>query len=60
MPCCKSKMSPKDHQKWRLRMLNFWRDRLEQRMAGIDASIATLVKQMERDEENTEDDEAVT
>ncbi len=53
-------MSPKDHQKWRLRMLNFWRDRLEQRMAGIDASIATLVKQMERDEENTEDDEAVT
>ena len=35
-------------------MLNFWRDRLEQRMAGVDAAIATLVKQMERDKKETD------
>tara|TARA_R100000008_G_C3567947_1_gene160254 strand:- start:144 stop:320 length:177 start_codon:yes stop_codon:yes gene_type:complete len=47
-------MSPEEHQKWRLKMLNFWRDRLEQRMAGVDAAIATLVKQMERDKKETD------
>ena len=35
-------MSPEDHQKWRLKKLNFWRDRLEERMAGVNASIAVL------------------
>ena len=49
MLCPKGKMSVKDHQKWRLKMLNFCRDRLEQKIAGIDASIETLLKQMERD-----------
>ena len=49
MMCHKSKMSLKDYQRWRLKMLNFWRDRLEQKIAGVDASIATLLKQMERD-----------
>ena len=48
MLCAKSKMSPEDHQKWRLKMLNFWLDRLEERMAGVNASIAVLEKQMER------------
>tara|TARA_R100001530_G_scaffold5992_1_gene7206 strand:- start:879 stop:1040 length:162 start_codon:yes stop_codon:yes gene_type:complete len=47
-------MSPEEHQKWRLKMLNFWRDRLEQRMSGVDAAIATLVKQMERDKKETD------
>ena len=50
MLCAKSKMSPEDHQKWRLKMLNFWRDRLEERTAGVNASIAVLEKQMDRDE----------
>jgi len=54
MLCAKSRMSPEEHQKWRLKMLNFWRDRLEQRMAGVDAAIATLVKQMERDKKETD------
>ena len=48
-------MSPEDHQKWRLKMLNFWRDRLEQRMAGVNASIATLEKQIERDKKDSEE-----
>ena len=55
MLCAKSKMSPEDHQKWRLKMLNFWRDRLEQRMAGVNASIATLEKQIERDKKDSEE-----
>jgi hypothetical protein len=50
MFCRKGKMSIEDHQKWRLKMLNFWRDRLEQKIASVDAAIATLLKQMERDE----------
>ena len=54
MLCPRGKMSVKDHQRWRLKMLNFCRDRLEQKIAGIDASIATLLKQMERDENRCE------
>ena len=55
MLCTKGKMSIEDHQKWRLKTLNFCRDRLEQRIAGIDASIATLLKQMERDKDKSDD-----
>ena len=54
MSCSKGKISVKDYQRWRLKMLNFCRDRLEQKIAGIDASIATLLKQMERDENKCE------
>ena len=42
-------MSHEDHQKWRLKMLNYWRDRLEERLAGVDASISKLEEQIERD-----------
>ena len=52
MLCAKSKMSPEDHQKWRLKMLNFWRDRLEERMAGVNASISVVEQQLERDEKS--------
>ena len=55
MLCPRGKMSVKDHQRWRLKMLNFCRDRLEQKIAGIDASIATLLKQMERDKDKSDD-----
>ena len=48
-------MSPEEHQKWRLKMLNFWRDRLEQQMAGVNASIATLENQIERDKKDSEE-----
>ena len=30
-------------------MLNFWKDRLEERLAGVDASISKLEEQIERD-----------
>jgi|TARA_R100000008_G_C3545613_1_gene147372 hypothetical protein len=44
-------MSHGDHQKWRLKMLNVWKDRLEERLAGVDASISKLQEQIERDTE---------
>jgi len=48
-------MSHEDHQKWRLKMLNYWKDRLEERLSGIDASIKTLKDQIERDKIIKED-----
>ncbi len=54
MACCsfrRPKMSHGDHQKWRLKMLNVWKDRLEERLAGVDASISKLQEQIERDTE---------
>jgi len=58
MGCCsfrRPKMSHEDHQKWRLKMLNYWKDRLEERLSGVDASIKTLKDQIERDEIIKED-----
>jgi len=58
MGCCsfgRPKMSHEDHQKWRLKMLNYWKDRLEERLSGIDASIKTLKDQIERDKIIKED-----
>ncbi len=52
MGCCsfrRPKMSHEDHQKWRLKMLNYWKDRLEERLAGVDASISKLEEHIERD-----------
>jgi len=37
------------HQELKLRMLQFWRDGLERRLAALDAAISTLERQMERD-----------
>ena len=54
MACCsfrRPKMSHRDHQKCRLKMLNVWKDRLEERLAGVDASISKLQEQIERDTE---------
>ncbi len=42
----------KRHQKRRQHMLTFIRDRLERQLAAVNASLATLEKQMERDEAN--------
>tara|TARA_Y100001963_G_scaffold142602_1_gene212424 strand:- start:168 stop:317 length:150 start_codon:yes stop_codon:yes gene_type:complete len=47
---CKTKMSREDHQKWRLKMLRFWEESLEVRLAGIKASKAKLEEQMSREE----------
>ena len=47
---CKTKMSREDHQKWRLKMLRFWEESLELRLAGIKASKAKLEEQMSREE----------
>ena len=52
MSCCiwrKPKMSHEDHQAWRLRMLKFWKDRLEERLAGVTASMEKLEDHIARD-----------
>jgi|TARA_R100001530_G_C4238567_1_gene134678 hypothetical protein len=49
MFCCNSSISTQEHQQWRLKMLNHWRDRMEQRLSGLDASIKTLEEQIKRD-----------
>ena len=43
---CKTRMSREDHQKWRLKMLRFWEENLEVRLAGIKASKEKLEEQM--------------
>ena len=56
MGCCswrKSRMTHEDHQAWRLKMLKYWKDRMEERMAGIDASIEKLVELIARDKKDT-------
>ncbi len=56
MGCCswrKSKMSHEDHQAWRLKMLNLWKDRMEERLAGINASIEKLEEHIARDKKDT-------
>ena len=42
-------MSHEDHQAWRLKMLKFWQDRLEERLAGVSASIEKLEEHIARD-----------
>jgi hypothetical protein len=37
------------HQERKLRMLSFWRDGLERQLAAVNAAMATLERQMERD-----------
>ena len=37
------------HQERKLRMLTFWRDGLERQLAAVNAAMATLEQQMERD-----------
>ncbi len=42
------------HQKRKLDMLRFWRDRLERQLAAVNASLATLEGQISRDSETSE------
>jgi hypothetical protein len=37
------------YQERKLRMLTFWRDGLERQLAAVNAAMATLERQMERD-----------
>lgn len=37
------------YQERKLRMLTFWRDGLERQLAAVNAALATLEQQMERD-----------
>tara|TARA_B100001094_G_scaffold222916_1_gene217014 strand:+ start:471 stop:605 length:135 start_codon:yes stop_codon:yes gene_type:complete len=43
-------MTREDQQKWRLKMLRFWEENLEVRLAGIKASKEKLEEQMNRED----------
>ena len=43
-------MTREDQQKWRLKMLRFWEDNLEVRLAGVRASKEKLEEQMNRED----------
>ena len=43
-------MTHEDQQKWRLKMLRFWEENLEVRLAGIKASKEKLEEQMNRED----------
>jgi len=45
-----SASSRRRHQERKLRMLTFWRDGLERQLAAVNAAMATLERQMERDQ----------
>ena len=49
--CCSQSDSPETfrrrHQERKLRMLTFWREGLERQLAGLDATISMLKRQME-------------
>ncbi len=45
-----SPSSRRRHQERKLRLLSFWRDGLERQLAAVNASMATLERQMERDQ----------
>tara|TARA_B100001113_G_scaffold343130_1_gene330109 strand:- start:311 stop:460 length:150 start_codon:yes stop_codon:yes gene_type:complete len=47
---CKTRMTREEQQKWRLKMLRFWEENLEVRLAGIKASRAKLEEQMSTEE----------
>ncbi len=46
--------SRRRHQERKHRLLSFWRDGLERQLAAVNASLATLERQMERDRPATE------
>ena len=43
-------MTREEQQKWRLKMLRFWEENLEVRLAGIRASKEKLEEQMNRED----------
>ena len=42
-------MSIENHRKWKLKMYGHWRDTLEQHLAGVNAAMAKIEEQMNRD-----------
>jgi hypothetical protein len=40
----------RQHQSYKLRMLTFWRDATERRLAALNAAISTLEQQIARDQ----------
>jgi len=52
-------MSHEDHQAWRLKMLKFWQDRLEERLAGVSASIEKLEEHIARDKKDPPEGESL-
>ena len=54
---CGSKISFEERRKWKHKMYSHWRDTLEQRLAGVNAALATLEQQMERDNKNPPGDQ---
>ena len=47
---CKTRMTREDQQKWRLKMLRFWEENLEVRLAGIKAAKEKLEEQLNRED----------
>ena len=43
-------MTREEQQKWRLKMLRFWEDNLDVRLAGVRASKEKLEEQMNRED----------
>jgi len=52
-------MSHEDHQAWRLKMLKFWKDRLEERLAGVTASMEKLEEHIARDKKDPPEGESL-
>ena len=52
-------MSHEDHQAWSLKMLKFWQDRLEERLAGVSASIEKLEEHIASDKKDTPEGESL-
>lgn len=56
--CCSSADEPASrhlrYQERKLRLLKVWRDGLERQLAAVNAAMATLERQMERDRASTQ------
>ena len=55
----KPTLSYEDHMAWRLKMLKFWKDRHEERLAGLSASIEKLEEHIDRDKKDTPEGESL-
>ena len=55
----KPTLSYEDHMAWRLKMLKFWQDRLEERLAGVSASIEKLEEHIARDKKDPPEGESL-
>ena len=55
----KPTLSYEDHMPWRLKMLKFWKDRHEERLAGLSASIEKLEEHIDRDKKDPPEGESL-